>query len=388
MNYLKEHWNFLKLPGSYPGVDLLRAIAVSLVVLQHFSFLQFGWIGVDLFFVISGFLIGGMILDKLAADNFSMKAFYARRALRILPTYYFVMFLCFCFRAEGPVDSIALKSILSGMLFLQTTGAYFFPAFFTLNYNYVVGGSWSLVIEEMFYLGAPLILLLFVKAARRNSTVVTILIGLTALSAIWVRFKMTSAFAPDDPNWHWASFTQFHSRYDELTIGVFAAALIRGARDVRAQSAWWLTAGGVFFWLFLSYLYGKPEFLAKPFLITRDTIWLPTVLGAAGGALLLGSYWWDVNAAPIIVLARLSYPLYLMHIFFLEVIGPYSDRGVLALLRDMFSLQGRYVILIFASVMLSYLTSLLIEYPFVRLYKRPKYEGRRTVPLVERCAVR
>lgn len=376
MYYIKEHWNYLTTSGAYPGVDLLRAAAVALVILYHFQFINTGWAGVDLFFVISGFLIGGIIIDKAMAGRFSFTDFYVQRALRILPVYYFIILLCAIFKANTPIDYTALKTIISGMFFLQTTGPYFFPEFFNLNAHYSVGGSWSLVVEEMFYLVAPVVLLLFVSISRRNLSLVAILVGAVVLSGILTRTYMTGDFSPEDQNWHFASFIQFHSRYDELAAGVLAAVLVRVCKDMRKQSEWWMTAAMILIALFLFYIYNKHEFLNKPWTITRDTIWLPTLLSSAAMSLLLSSYWWKFHATPIVILARLSYPLYLVHILFLELTNPYGSQGILLWMLNSFTFQGRALLAIIACVLLTYLTSLLVEYPFIRIYKK----GRITLP--------
>ncbi|HHQ4463514.1 TPA: acyltransferase family protein [Aeromonas veronii] len=370
MKYIREHWNYLTESGVYPGVDLLRAAAVTLVLLYHFQLLFIGWVGVDLFFVISGFLIGGIILDKAMAGRFSFADFYGRRALRILPVYYFVILLCVIFKAHTPLDLTAIKTIISGMLFLQTTGQYFFPEFFSLNDAYTVGGSWSLVIEEMFYLVAPVALLLFVAICRRNLSLVAFLVGAVVLSGILVRAYMTSNFAPEDPNWHFASFIQFHSRYDELAAGVLAAALVRVCKDMRKHSEWWMTAAIILVAMFLLYIYNKQAFLTKPWTIARDTIWLPTLLAGAGMSLLLSSYWWKFHVIPVVVLARLSYPLYLVHILFLELSNPHGNEGLMLWMLNSFTFQGRAVVLMVVCILLAYLTSLFVEYPFIRIYKK------------------
>ncbi len=369
MPYIREHWNYLTEPGVFPGVDLLRAIAVSLVLLYHFQLLPVGWVGVDLFFVISGFLIGGIIIDKMAVGKFKMGEFYWRRALRILPVYYFIILLCALFKAPGPFDWVALKSVLSGMLFLQTTGPYFFPEFFQINQAYTAAGSWSLVIEEMFYLVAPVTLLVFMRLSKNNLKIVASLVGLVVLSGIFTRIVMTADFAPNDGDWHFASFIQFHSRYDELAAGVLAACVVRLVSGLRSQWVFWLAAGLLLFAGFLMYMIQHPEYLAKPWTFARETIWLPTLLAAFSTALLLGIYWWPVRSLPIIFLARISYPLYLVHLLLLELTNPYGNVGILLWLTETITFYGRLFVLILLTIFISYLVSLIVEYPFVRMYK-------------------
>lgn len=365
MSYWREHFNFLTEPGKYPGVDLLRAGAVLAVVFFHFQFLPIGWIGVDLFFVISGFLIGGVILDKALINKFSFKEFYRNRILRILPLYYLMIILATWLKAgDKPIDALAIKSIVTGMLFLQTTGTYFFPNYFTVDHSFLPGGAWSLVIEEMFYLLAPLIVVLAVVLLRRIEWVI-VLLAMIFISGYFVRWKMTENFMPDDGNWHFASFIQFHSRYDELTAGLLIAAIVRWNNDlVKKYSLLFLFVSAIFLAIFLNFIYSHSEFYKLPHTIASDTKWIPTVLALAWGGALLSVYWWKIKSPVIILMARLSYPLYLGHILVLEVI---TKNRILPELSQ----WERSSIFIIASIVFAYLLSLFVEYPFVRLYKKP-----------------
>lgn len=370
MQYVREHWNYLTEKGIYPGVDVLRAIAVTMVIFYHFQFLYVGWVGVDLFFVISGFLIGGIIIDKVISDRFSFIDFYYRRALRILPVYYFAIIMVAILKGNGPLNWIAIKTIASGALFLHTTGSFFFPSKFMLDDSFIVGGSWSLVIEEMFYLFAPLAMVLILKASKKNMNLTAFVVLLVVLSGMVVRSYMTREFQYNDSNNFFSSFIQFHSRYDELAAGVLAAILVRSRKSIKSESFWWMSFSIVLMVLFFMYLVSNELFWMRPYLITTDTIWIPTIFAMCGMSLLLGMFWKTNPPFMVIFLARISYPLYLVHILFLEVVNPISGKGILLWLAEAFTIQGRAVVYILASIFLAYLVSLLVEYPFVRMYKK------------------
>jgi peptidoglycan/LPS O-acetylase OafA/YrhL len=136
------------------SLDVLRSIAILLVIVFHYQvfvshqnnfgvFSQVGWIGVDLFFVLSGYLISNQIFFSLKQENFSLKKFYIKRFFKTLPNYYFVLALYLlipCF-AELPLSEPSWKYL-----------------FFIQNFNLPPGGfsqSWSLCVEEQFYLIFP-----------------------------------------------------------------------------------------------------------------------------------------------------------------------------------------------------------------------------------------
>jgi len=372
VGYIKDHWGFLTAPGQYQGVDLLRSMAVSLVLLFHFAWLPFGWMGVDLFFILSGFLIGGILIDQIRSDRFTFKEFYLRRALRILPIYYFMIVLCVFTKAWPlPWDATALRSLASGVFFLHSTGPYFFPEVFRIDSRFLPGGTWSLVIEEMFYLVAPLAILVVLRAFRGSARACAVTFGFVALLAIGVRLFMTRSFAPDDANRYFVSFVQFHSRFDELAYGVIGACLIRMRLDLVKFWPYLYTAAGALFAGFIAYLLIQPRIWKEPYLITAGTIWIPTVLGLSGLCALLVCYQMPIRAKSVIVLARLSYSLYLVHVLFLELVRRAGDGQWWPMVADVISTPVRDILGMAGCVFLSYLLSLLVEYPFIRLYKKP-----------------
>lgn len=180
-----------KLGKSYmPGLDGLRCIAVLAVLLYHISPNQFvgGYIGVDLFFVISGFLITYLNLQKIENPNktFSLKNFWLRRARRLIPALVLVILVCV------PLGAIIYPDILVGV-FRQVAGA----LTYTTNWVEIIHGSnyfdqanpslfknfWSLAVEEQFYLIWPPILLLLMSRRLRNSQLISIIaaVGLASL---------------------------------------------------------------------------------------------------------------------------------------------------------------------------------------------------------------
>ena len=162
-----------------PGLDLLRALAIIIVVIYHtgiFGFAlpnsvhRFGWVGVDLFFVLSGYLIGGQLLSQLGArGQIRFGRFYARRALRILPAYLVVVAIYFSLPVlrEWPTISPLWKFLLS----VQNIG---------LRGGTAFSHAWSLAIEDQFYLLLPLMLVVIIPS-RRAAFVVPCLVFLGGL---------------------------------------------------------------------------------------------------------------------------------------------------------------------------------------------------------------
>lgn len=158
-----------------PAIDGLRAVAVVLVLLFHakLPLLRGGFVGVDVFFVISGYLIARLILQRHAEENFSLRDFYERRIRRIFPALFLVLFVTMALGTAImlPPDLSRLgSSVTSAALFVANL--YFWKQ--RLNYrqdNPDFGEpllhTWSLAIEEQFYLLFPIFLLALLKLFRR-----------------------------------------------------------------------------------------------------------------------------------------------------------------------------------------------------------------------------
>jgi peptidoglycan/LPS O-acetylase OafA/YrhL len=217
--------------GRNIGLDVLRGLAILLVIGNHFIIppdsagalrplalwmFRFGWTGVDLFFVLSGFLIGGLLLDEIGhTGTFNFRRFIIRRGLKIWPAYLFYILAVFPMLIFGGGDTAgsALGRLVPNIVHLQ---------------NYLGsprGHTWSLAVEEHFYLLLPLFLLLVIRGKRAGVPLpaipVTAIILMTTCTALRLGVALT---APFDFLTH-----QFptHLRLDGLFFGVLLAYLHR-----------------------------------------------------------------------------------------------------------------------------------------------------------------
>jgi peptidoglycan/LPS O-acetylase OafA/YrhL len=191
-----EHGN-LRL-GYVPALDGLRGIAIAIVVAYHASgWPKGGWLGVDLFFVLSGFLITTLLLDEHAATGtIRLRAFYARRARRLLPALGVLLLTYLAISAAHGVDALGLVARWG----LYTGNVY--EAFWPGAAQHLVGLNhlWSLAQEEQFYLAWP-VALLAVRRTRNPALVLGLLVlALVAYRDILVLRGASDAriyFAPD-----------------------------------------------------------------------------------------------------------------------------------------------------------------------------------------------
>src|SRR5437899_2924596 len=177
-----------------PGLDLLRALAIIVVVIYHaalFGFKlpgrvdRFGWIGVDLFFVLSGYLIGGQLLAPLAREkSINLGRFFARRVFRIMPAYFVILAVYFLLPSwrEYPDMAQALWKFLFSVQNIALHGGTAFSH------------AWSLAVEDQFYLALPFILL-FVNRWPRAAAITpcAIVFGGIALRAFLAHQNLNDA---------------------------------------------------------------------------------------------------------------------------------------------------------------------------------------------------
>jgi peptidoglycan/LPS O-acetylase OafA/YrhL len=220
-----------------PALDGVRGVAAATVFAYHYGggarsslflvhiagvAIHLGWAGVSLFFVLSGFLITGILLDSMQLPQW-WKTFFIRRALRIFPLYYFALFAAI---VVGLLLHIPWSKIFPvWRLFLYLQGFPRAAKIETLSPIFIVGHLWSLAVEEQFYLVWPMLLLF---ARRRNAVrrwCVGVFLGSLIFRLCIYGFHL---------NYEWALYS-IGGRAGDMTVGGFVAASLRGSARQRSQ---------------------------------------------------------------------------------------------------------------------------------------------------------
>ena len=209
-----------------PGLDLLRALAIIVVVIYHAGIMGFplpsrvhrwGWIGVDLFFVLSGYLIGGQLLAELARnDRLNLPRFYTRRALRILPAYFVILAIYFLLPLWREYLDMA-QPLWKFLFSVQNIALHGGTAF---------SHAWSLAVEDQFYFVLPFLLLILFWRPRAA----IILSCVILLGGILLRASLASQNPSPDGGVSFRGFQAWiyyptWTRLDPLVCGVIIAAI-------------------------------------------------------------------------------------------------------------------------------------------------------------------
>lgn len=343
--------------GNVPTLDVLRSIAILVVFSGHYGFdfqgkhwvqalpmFFWGWTGVDLFFVLSGYLIGSQLWKEIKrTDRIRIGRFLLRRGLRIWPLYYaFVAFVGF----EG--------------FFGRNIGGLWSDACFLSNYFHCqVGGGWSLSTEEQFYILAPLSIALFALVLKPRRLWIVPVGGLLVLlvnRAVVMHYSTLSV-----ADLRQKLYLPMATHADGLAIGlllawftVFYPALIKSKRFRLSACAAMVVVGGVLYAI-------------------NQVLFNYTALGLVFGAAAL----WGIGLEKtpklldwhgFYIISRLSYGMYLNHIGLLsrlrELLLPLRQKGG----------EPAFWLLYFASILVSlgiaFVTFQLIEWPFLQIRAR------------------
>jgi len=292
--------------GHRKDIDGLRAIAVLSVLGFHcgIPWLRGGFVGVDLFFVISGYLICSIIYRDLQSGKFSIARFYERRFKRILPALSVVLLCCLglAFLVMSPVEArllgnSAVATALSGSNFLFWRQSGYFDAGSGMKPLLM---TWSLAVEEQFYLVFPLMMLLLRGRSRRG-----LLVLFGALCVLSLSVSLIAEFTSPSFN-----FYSPLTRAWELGAGTLLAIWQAGRPRDRARASWKseIVAAAGFLLIVIPICRYLPE--------TRFPGYeaIPPVLGAV---LIIASQSAGVNrilgSPPLVGVGLISYSLYLWH---------------------------------------------------------------------------
>jgi peptidoglycan/LPS O-acetylase OafA/YrhL len=301
--------------GYRPGLDGLRAIAIGLVLLHHTAailvpswaewFFPGGFLGVDLFFVLSGFLITTLLLERRdRSEAHPLRSFYARRALRLLPAVVALLL------ANLIVAAITADDVR------KAVGSFLVVLSYTTNWALLYGFGevsrylthlWSLAIEEQFYVVWPLLLLAALRTRQSRGRIALLCVLVAVAAAVW-------RSALYDRGWAWLRiYIRTDARADALLVGVVLALLrvdgvmARIPRPVRsivglvALTGFIVAAAGV---------HGASESLY------RGGFTVVAFLAAAALAIELAGPWIlrpVLGSRPFVLVGQLSYSLYLWH---------------------------------------------------------------------------
>lgn len=336
-----------------PEVDGIRTIAVIPVVLFHAGLPGFsgGFAGVDVFFVISGFLITSLLIEDLRQERFSLVNFYERRARRILPALVLVIaattIMAFVTLPPARLAEYGASMIASALF---AANFYFWEStdyFATAAEERPLLHIWSLAVEEQFYVVFPLLLLLLWRWRRNNEDTVVwaIFLGLALLS-----FSLAVFSASWKPT---ASFYLPATRAWELLAGALVAVAVQETRSVQLPAGPWLAGLGLA--LITAALLG----------VDKTTLWPGpyTLLPVLGAVLVLafarpncptGRF---LSHGAMVQIGLLSYAIYLWHqplLAFAHIVTPGEPSRLL---------MGTLAL---ATLPLSWLTWRFVEQPFRR----------------------
>jgi peptidoglycan/LPS O-acetylase OafA/YrhL len=309
-------------PGRLPALDGLRALAVGAVILTHTWVARFagGWVGVDVFFVLSGFLITNLLVTEHAATGgIGLVRFYRRRAVRLLPALLVMLPLV-----------VVLAVIFAPQLAAATLSTSLFTVGYVANWQAathaptgLLSHMWSLSVEEQFYVVWPLILLLLLRLANKRTALVVTLLLIAAV--VLHRCLVTQGIDPHDPQLFWRTDT----RADSLLVGC-ALALTRSLGWSGSPRLWRVgaIAGATYLVVLL------------PTSFNTGT-WNYTVgytVAALAAAMVIGSVavgsWAPMTQAlswePLERFGRISYAVYLWH-FPVAVLLPIGQGPLLAI---------------------------------------------------------
>jgi peptidoglycan/LPS O-acetylase OafA/YrhL len=352
------------------GLDHLRTFAILFVFLFHYfilshgqpewlpGFAKFGWTGVDLFFVLSGFLISSQLFAQIKqGQNISFKQFFLKRFYRIVPAYIVTLGLYFYFPLFREKES--LPPFWKFLTFTQNLGLNL-KDFGTFSH------AWSLCVEEHFYLFLPLILILlqFTKLIKKSYWV---LIALFLFGFAIRVYSFNHLYLPKseaENSWlYWYKFVYYptYNRLDGLLVGVSIAGIYQFLPTVWGK----ISKYGNHFIILSLIVLTMAYFLCDNQMTFNASIYGFFIIAIGYGFLVIGaasptSFLYKWNSKITTLIATLSYSIYLIH------------KGIIhltLLIFEDFIIDSNLLLLIsfITCILFAFLLNLAIEKPFMKL---------------------
>jgi len=357
--------------GHRPVLDGVRGLSILIVMFEHgflFKYGRGGFLGVDIFFVLSGLLITSLLAQEWQeTGSLSFKKFYARRALRLLPAVIALIIFTFIQATIFPpqVGRLPVYQHLLGVLLYVENWAGGYT---------MIGHTWSLSIEEQFYIAWPLLFFLLLKLKLTPLKIIAVLCGMVGLVVIHRARMFYVRYGFHLPQFEMSLlrlYTGTDTRCDSLLIGCIAgilfswqmiptrASFLSKWRPFVLISCGLMSAAIIIVPIFWSYLYlggftvfGIAAASSTLFILIANKSWLSQLMQ------------WSV----LRWFGRLSYSLYLWHVtvysFYVNNFGPLPIKSYT--LKIMIPLAIKFA----GSVALACVSFYLIEQPFLRLKKR------------------
>jgi len=369
---MKGYFDIVGPPGRIPALDGLRAIAVLLVLLRHgvqpfdyaidgalfaqplINLALNGWLGVDLFFVLSGFLISYHLLEQRRRNVFAIKHYALKRILRTVPLYYAVLIVAFAeiVPYAHANEVLSWSAVSKYLLFLQDY----------LGASILVP-LWSLAVEEKFYLVAPGLLFLLALLPRGIAPITIVLL---ALGSVFMRYTVLGTLENGSySEFFWGVRSPFHQCLDGIFLGMLVAWVVHKGQGVKSEGK---RAQYVFYCSFLAVLVVLmvvPYVELRWWSVTASLIfivsglfalmvWAAAVDEKLSEGLLGGRF--------LRLVARLSYALYLTHYLFLPLASKYAD-----FMAGSAAIFVFWVVYLGAAFLAAVLLHLVVEKPFLQL---------------------
>ena len=361
-------------PQKFYGLDHLRALAILLVLGFHYQlqfshpswtewFMQIGWTGVDLFFVLSGFLIASQLFAHIKKGRgISLKDFFIKRIFRILPIYFFIVSVYFLLPNFREKET--LPPLWKFLTFTQNFGL-------EIKHFGTFSHAWSLCVEEHFYLLLPLILL-FLTSKKLFAKSYWILIALFVFGIVF-RMYLWSIYYPSNtvidsslPYWTEHIYYPTYNRLDGLLVGVAIAALYQFSPKLWGKISKFGNQLIIISIALLTVIY----FAFADLGAYSTSIWGFPLISIAYGFLVLGaispsSFLYHWNSRMTTLIATLSYAIYLSH------------KGIIHIVQELLTKFGinkntnmMFLVCIAVCIIVAWLLNLTIEKPFMKMRNR------------------